>query len=311
VAKAIVAAFTNQERGPMSDIRSDRDWQEAIDRYVKRAGPRRARRRAGGQGRYVLGSALVLSLIVSPFAIGTTGDLLREGKRNPSQGSAKRETEIIAATKTYGTRQSNIKNGNGGGAVYGCRSNPSREPCIRSNNLRTGRAFEFETDGAEGGRIEANAPGARPLTTNATGVATGLNADRVDGLDGGRVDFRAAAGTASTEVLNLGGLILKATCNAGPDIDVRADTTVINSTIHVSWNRDPANQPFYRDDNDFDPGDNFAIMSAGNDDRAQGTLVYSSPGGSHVSVTFQSEEANAFANTTACLFAGTALGSAG
>jgi hypothetical protein len=294
----------------MADIRSDRDWQEAIDRYLK-SGPRRRRRGTGGQGRYVLATAFVLALVVSPLAIGTTGDLLREGKRNPSGGSAKKETEIIASNKTYGTRQSNIQNGNGGGAVYGCRSNPSREPCIRSNNLRTGRAFEFETDGAEGGRIEANAPGARPFTTNAGGVATGLNSDRVDGLDGGRVDFRAAAGTASTEVLNLGGLILRASCNAGPDLDVRADTTILNSTIHVSWNHDPANQPFYRDDNDFDPGDNFQIMTAGNDDRAQGTLVYSSPGGSHVSVTFQSEEANAFGSTTACLFAGTALASAG
>jgi hypothetical protein len=293
----------------MSDIRSDRTWVEAIDHYVKSA-PRR-RKRGPAQGRYVLGAALVLSLLVSPFAVATTGGLLREGKRNPSKGAASKETEIIASNKTYGTRQSNIKNGNGGGAIYGCRSNPGREPCIRANNLKNGRAFEFETDGAEAGSIEANSPGARPFTTNATGVATGLNSDRVDGLDGGRVDFRAAAGTASTEILNLGGLVLKAACNSGPDLDVRADTAVVNSTIHVSWNRDPANQPFYRDDNNFDPGDNFSIMSQGNDDRAQGTLVYSSPGGSHVTVTFQSEEADAFDGTVACLFAGTALNSAG
>jgi hypothetical protein len=294
----------------MADIRSDRAWVEAIDRYV-RSTPSRRRRRGRGQGRYVLGSALVLALLVSPFAVARTGDLLREGKRNPSSGAASRETEIIASNKTYGTRQSNIKNGNGGGAIYGCRSNPGREPCIRANNLKNGRAFEFETDGAEGGSIEANSPGARPFTTNATGVATGLNSDRVDGLDAGRVDFRAAAGTALTEILNLGGLVLKAACNSGPDLDVRADTTVLNSTIHVSWNRDPANQPFYRDDNNFDPGDNFSIMSQGNDDRTQGTLVYSSPGGSHVSVTFQSEEADAFDGTLGCLFAGTALSSSG
>jgi hypothetical protein len=133
----------------------------------------------------------------------------------------------------------------------------------------------------------------------------------VDGLDAGRIDFRAAAGTATTEVLNLGGLILRASCAAGPDLDVRADTSVPNSTLHVSWNRDPANQPFYRDDNDFDPGDNFQIMSAGNDDRAQGTLVYTSPAGSTTTATFQSEEADAFGATTNCLFAGTALASAG
>lgn len=296
----------------MPDIREDREWVEAVDRYLENVSPRKRRARWGSpQGRYVLGSALVLALLVSPFAVATTGDVLREGKRNPGSGSAKRETEIIANNDTYGTRQSNVQNGNGGGAIYGCRSKSGREPCIRSNNLNTGRAFEFETNGAEAGRIEADTPGAKPFTTNAGGVATGLNSDKVDGLDAGRVDFRAAAGTATTDILNLGGLILRASCATGPDLQVLADTTVLNSTIHVSWNRDPANQPFYRDDNDFDPGDNFQIMSAGNDDRAQGTLVYSSPAGSHVSVTFQSEEADAFGGTVNCLFAGTALASAG
>jgi hypothetical protein len=296
----------------MPEIREDREWVEAVDRYVENGRSRRRRNRRGSsQGRYVLGSALVLALFISPFAVATTGDVLREGKRNPSSGSAKRETEIIASNSTYGTRQSNIRNGNGGGAIYGCRSNTGREPCIRGNNLNSGRAFEFETDGAEVGRIESDTPGAKPFTTNATGVATGLNADRVDNTDAGRVDFRAAAGTAVTDVLNLGGLILRASCSAGPDLQVLADTTVLNSTIHISWNRDPANQPFYRDDNDFDPGDNFQIMSAGNDDRAQGTLVYSSPAGSHVSVIFQSEEGDAFGGTVNCLFAGTAQGSAG
>jgi hypothetical protein len=296
----------------MPDIREDREWVEAVDRYLENVNPRKRRvRRGSSHGRYVLGSALVLALLVSPFAVATTGDVLREGKRNPGSGSAKRETEIIANNDTYGTRQSNVQNGNGGGAIYGCRSKSGREPCIRSNNLNTGRAFEFETNGAEAGRIEADTPGAKPFTTNAGGVATGLNSDKVDGLDAGRVDFRAAAGTATTDILNLGGLILRASCATGPDLQVLADTTVLNSTIHVSWNRDPANQPFYRDDNDFDPGDNFQIMSAGNDDRAQGTLVYSSPAGSHVSVTFQSEEADAFGGTVNCLFAGTALASAG
>jgi hypothetical protein len=296
----------------MPEIREDREWIEAVDRYIEGVQrTKRSARRGSSQGRYVLGSALVLALLVSPFAVATTGDVLREGKRNPSSGSAKRETEIISSNDTYGTRQSNIQNGNGGGAIYGCRSKTGREACIRANNLNTGRAFEFETDGTEVGRIESKTPGARPFTTDATGVATGLNSDRVDNLDAGRVDFRAAAGTASTDVLNLGGLILRASCSAGPDLQVLADTSVLNSTIHVSWNRDPANQPFYRDDNDFDPGDNFQIMSAGNDDRAQGTLVYSSPAGSHVSVTFQSEEADAFGGTVNCLFAGTALASAG
>ena len=108
----------------MPDIREDRDWVEAVDRYLETNAPpkRQSARPGSSQGRYVLGSALVLALLVSPFAVATTGDVLREGKRNPSSGSAKRETEIISSNDTYGTRQSNIQNGNGGGAVYGCRS---------------------------------------------------------------------------------------------------------------------------------------------------------------------------------------------
>jgi hypothetical protein len=290
----------------MADNRhDDRMWVEAVDHYLKDARPRRRRSRGGRPGRYVVASALVLALLVSPLAIGKSGSFLREGKRNPSSGTAKRETQIIGATRTYVTRQSNVKKRNGGGAIYGCRSKTGREPCIRSNNLDTGRAFEFETDGGEGGFIEVKQAGGRPFATNATGVATGLNSDRVDGLDAAKVDFRAAAGTATTDIFVLDGLILRASCAAGNDLDVRADTSVLNSTIHVSWNRDPGNVSFYRQDNDLDPGDNFAVMSTGNDDSAQGTLVYTSPGGATVTVTFQSEEGGAFGGTTDCLFAGT------
>src|SRR5919197_3526543 len=107
----------------MPDLRlDDRAWTEAIDAYAKRA--RRPRQPSTGAGRWIFASALVLALTVSPFAIGATGDVLREGKRNPSSGSAKRETEIIAGSKTYGTRQSNVRDGDGGGAIYGCRSKP-------------------------------------------------------------------------------------------------------------------------------------------------------------------------------------------
>ena len=121
----------------MSEIRSDdRTWVEAVDHYV--AGVRRERPRRSPNGRYVLASALVLAVTMSPVAIGATGSVLREGKRNPSSGAAAKETEMISQTKTYGTRQSNIRDGNGGGAIYGCRSSAGREPCIRANNLKNG-----------------------------------------------------------------------------------------------------------------------------------------------------------------------------
>lgn len=291
----------------MTDPRmDDLAWAEAIERYARRA--RSPRRRSRGQGPWIVASALILALTVSPFAIGATGSVLREGKRNPGSGSATRETKIIAGNKTYGTRQSNTRNGDGGGAIYGCRSNTGNEPCIRANNLKAGRAFEFSTRGAEGGQIRTKSTGGRPFTTNATEVATGLNSDRIDGLDAARIDFRAQAGTALTDVLNLGGLVLRASCDAGPDLGVLAVTTVADSTLHASWNRDPGNAPFSRTENDLDPGETFVVMANPNDDGAEGTISYSTPAGVHVSITFQSEEGNAFGNTVPCLFAGTALG---
>jgi hypothetical protein len=264
----------------------DRTWVDAIDHYAKRARFDRAPRRRLASGPYVLASAIALALLVSPFAVARTGDLLQEGKRNPGSGSATRETEIIASTKTYGTR---------------------REPCIRSNNLNTGRAFEFATDGSEGGYIDVKAAGGRPLTTNATGVATGFNADRVDGLHAAKIDYRASAGAPVAEILNLNGLVLRASCASGPNLLVTADTSAVNSTLHVAWIRDPTNSPFYRADNNLDPGDNFELMSPGNDNASQGTLTYASPAGANVTVTFMSQEAAAFAGTTNCLFSGTAL----
>ena len=49
-------------------------------------------------------------------------------------------------------------------------------------NLADGRAFEFSSNGGtEVGRITSGNTKAAPFTTNATGVATGLNADQVDG----------------------------------------------------------------------------------------------------------------------------------
>jgi hypothetical protein len=284
----------------------DRAWVDAVERYAARA--RRPRRSSSGaQGRYLLASALVLALTVSPFAIARSGDVLREGKRNPSRGVAKRQTKFVGSNRAYVMKLSNARRGNGGASVHSCRSNPSQEPCIRSINVRDGRAFEFETDGVEGGRIEVANPAARPFSTNATGVATGLNADRVDNLHAGRIDFRGGVGTGTTEILNLAGLVLRATCGAGPDLNVAADTGVPHSTLHVAGGRDPSNIPFARQDNNLNPGDNFDLLAV-NDNAAQGTISYASPAGTQVSVSFLAEEANGFGNTVACLFTGTAMG---
>jgi hypothetical protein len=134
------------------------------------------------KGPWLLVSAIAIALIVTPFAVASgEGRSIFGGKRNPSGGGAYRsETKIVSSNSTYATRQSNLSS-NGGGAIYGCRSRAGNKPCIRANNLTDGHAFEFVSDGKEVGTFtNENADGA-PFTTNAKGVATGLNADQVDG----------------------------------------------------------------------------------------------------------------------------------
>jgi hypothetical protein len=157
----------------------------------------------GPRTRSVLLATGVLVLGVAPLGVAATGDTLREGMRN---GTAAKETSIVSnnpATTTstggYATRQSN-KSTTGGGAVYGCRSTtggsaatPPTNPCLRVNNLSTGFAFEFNAQsGASAGLITVGGGGdaKKPFTTNATGVATGLNADRVDGVEAAALKTR-------------------------------------------------------------------------------------------------------------------------
>ncbi|MGI9096940.1 MAG: hypothetical protein ACR2H2_00310 [Solirubrobacteraceae bacterium] len=165
--------------------------------------------------RSVLVATGLLVLGISPFAVARTGGSLREGVRN---GTTVRETEIISrvgATTTptggYATRQSNLSS-SGGGAVYGCRSQAGgsaatprpQNPCVRANNLSTGFAFEFNaSNGDVGGLFSVGTGGdsKKPFVTNATGVATGLNADRVDGKDAADMTKDAVTATQALSPL--------------------------------------------------------------------------------------------------------------
>jgi hypothetical protein len=174
-------------------------------------------RRQGRVG-LVVASAVVLGLLISSFALASgEGNPLLGGKRNPGANESAaltNETEIIANNATYGTRQSN-KSDNGGGAIYGCRSKAGgsekgNEPCIRANNLADGRAFEFESNGAEVGRITNENVNGAPFTTNAHGVATGLNADQVDGKSADEIQsdaLKAAQGLTQFATVSSSGVL--------------------------------------------------------------------------------------------------------
>jgi hypothetical protein len=210
------------------------DWVRAWTEYATTDAdpdpmpPRRSRLRERAASIRLPGVSAMLVLVVAvPFAAAqsghgsgsptataaATGDALREGRRNPSSGDARRETELIARIGAeqggsgagkggFALRESNLSD-SGGGAVHGCRAvkgnidtagfdavRRDTKPCLRVSNLSTGvnggRAFEMAFAGPTGGLIEheSGGDGAQPFRTNATGVATGLNADRVDGREG-------------------------------------------------------------------------------------------------------------------------------
>jgi hypothetical protein len=162
------------------------------------------------RGRFIVLSAAAVALAAVPLARAQAGngpaaqaaairagDPIRAEVRN---GTTAKETEIIgkfnASTGSKGgyvTRQSNTRTGAkaGGGAIYGCRgaaggTAAGSAPCLRGSNLAAGYAFEFSSAGGIVGLFSVGDgttpnPSARPFTTNAHGVATGLNADQVDG----------------------------------------------------------------------------------------------------------------------------------
>ena len=182
-------------------------------------------------GLYVIAAALILAIGVPSAAVGFgEGRDAKLGKRNPSSGSLTRETQIIANNGSYGTRQSNKRNGEGGGAIYGCRSDLGKEPCVRANNLKGGRAFEFVTAGKEAGQFQVGDTSAPPFSTNATGKVTNLDADKVDGKSS--EDFAGAGDLAFAAVKADGTFV------AGRGATASTKSNVAENSYTVTFNKD-------------------------------------------------------------------------
>jgi hypothetical protein len=142
---------------------------------------------------------LILALLVSPFAIASDGDPVRAGGRTTFTSI----TRVLGDSSTYATQQSNLRSGDGGAARYGCRSSAANEYCLLSKNTGGGGSFRFTSSASLlGGVIDVDPPqgktarDAKPFTTNATGVATGLNADEVDGMSADDIVKAAKTDTA-------------------------------------------------------------------------------------------------------------------
>jgi hypothetical protein len=223
----------------------------------------------------ILICAIVLAVGVPAVALGAgEGRSLIAGKRNPSSGDLTRETSIVSRNGSYSTRQSNL--GAGGGAIYGCRADAGNaEPCVRANNLSTGRAFEFETGGKEAGEITLKDTTGVPFTTNATGKVANLNADKLDDKDS--ADFAATADllfAAVSATGTLGG-------NKGATAAARAgDATT------VTFGRDVSKCSYTATVNGATP-ESLAAQSAGATGAAANEVVVTEEAGSPVAFHLQ------------------------
>src|SRR5512144_336715 len=183
-------------------------------------------------GKSIVLSSLIIALLAAPFALAADGDPFRAGGRT----TFTRITTMLGNSSTYATQQSNLRQGDGGAARYGCRSTAGNEYCLLSKNTGGGGSFRFQSLGSLlGGVIEVNPPtgktaaDARPFTTNAHGVATGLNADQVDGMSADDIVKAAKTDTAFSARARLGA---DGKTDASRTSGV-ADTNVVHTTAGV------------------------------------------------------------------------------
>jgi hypothetical protein len=173
---------------------------------------------------------------------------------------------------------------------------PSVVPTVRGARGARG------ADGAQGPRGADGAAG----PAGAPGTAGPAGPPGPPAPASQRVNLDVPANTGETQVLNLGGLVLKAACSAAGDLSVEASSAVNNAKASAFLVADnPANVPAYVEDDDLDTSDGFDFLGSSDDDAA-GTLVYRAPGGiAYVSVSFLAEQVSV-AGANRCIFGGTA-----
>jgi hypothetical protein len=195
---------------------------------------------------------------------------------------------------------------------------------IRTSAVTTGKILDNDvrsTDVLDNGLTGAD--------VNEATLGKVPDADTLDGVDSAgfargpgsiqKVDFRANDGTGLTQILDLGGLQLLATCDSsfgqGPkDLRIFWTSTVDNASLGVSYSQfgDPAAHTDYTSDLPTGGTISEGALSTNDDDRTTGTMVYTRPDGGNVSVAFEAEDSNGSAGsdplggTKDCIFTGTA-----
>ena len=138
-----------------------------------------------------------------------------------------------------------------------------------------------------------------------------INADRVDGLNAAKLNFERPTTVGPnpkfTRVFDQGGLLIRARCGdlSGFFMDAQARTRVDNAEVQIVT-AGSQNVQHEAIDRDFDTADS-VNLPLGSGTQGEGTLSYSTPGGSHVSLVFQADVGSVLGDQKACLLGGTAL----
>jgi Collagen triple helix repeat (20 copies) len=122
-----------------------------------------------------------------------------------------------------------------------------------------------------------------------------------------RIGFDVPAGTAETELVSAGGLVLKGACSAGGDLSLEASSTANNARARalVVAAATPTDSVAYDEDDDLDTIDGFDFVGAADDD-AIATLVYRSSAGGVVTANLILEQYSV-GGAARCLVAGSAV----
>jgi len=122
-----------------------------------------------------------------------------------------------------------------------------------------------------------------------------------------RIGFDVPAGTAETELVTAGGLVLRGACSAGGDLSLEASSTANNARARalVVAAATPTDSVAYDEDDDLDTIDGFDFVGAADDD-AVATLVYRSAAGGVVTANLMLEQYSV-GGAARCLVAGSAV----
>ena len=127
------------------------------------------------------------------------------------------------------------------------------------------------------------------------------------GPDAERISFDVPVGTVETQILSLGGLVLKGACSTTGDLSFEASSTANNARARaLIVAAGTADTVAYDEDDDLDTTDGFDFLG-GDDDDAVGTLVYRSPTGSTVVAVDFLVEQYSVGGAARCLVAGAAV----